>query len=114
MRHITYVSHRSYLFKGTVRENLLMGCPAADDAALWRALEQVKLADFLRGEQGLDTPLAEKGGNLSGGSASGSRWRGRCCMTAPSTSSTRQPQTSTSRAKTRSWRRSTPSQGREP
>ena len=67
MRHITYVSHRSYLFKGTVRENLLMGCPAADDAALWRALEQVKLADFLRGEQGLDTPLAEKGGNLSGG-----------------------------------------------
>lgn len=56
MRHITYVSHRSYLFKGTVRENLLMGCPAADDAALWRALEQ-----------GLDTPLAEKGGNLSGG-----------------------------------------------
>ena len=67
MRHITYVSHQSYLFKGTVRENLLMGCPAADDAALWRALEQVKLADFLRGEQGLDTPLAEKGGNLSGG-----------------------------------------------
>ena len=67
MRHITYVSHRSYLFKGTVRENLLIGCPAADDAALWRALEQVKLADFLRGEQGLDTPLAEKGGNLSGG-----------------------------------------------
>lgn len=67
MRHITYVSHRSYLFKGTVRENLLMGCPAADDAALWRALEQMKLADFLRGEQGLDTPLAEKGGNLSGG-----------------------------------------------
>ena len=67
MRHITYVSHRSYLFKGTVRENLLMGCPAADDAALWRALEQVKLADFLRGEQGLNTPLAEKGGNLSGG-----------------------------------------------
>ena len=67
MRHITYVSHQSYLFKGTVRENLLMGCPAADGAALWRVLEQVKLADFLRGEQGLDTPLAEKGGNLSGG-----------------------------------------------
>ena len=67
MRHITYVSHQSYLFKGTVRENLLMGCPAADDAALWRVLEQVKLADFLRGEQGLNTPLAEKGGNLSGG-----------------------------------------------
>ena len=114
MRHITYVSHRSYLFKGTVRENLLMGCPAADDAALWRALEQVKLADFLRGEQGLDTPSPKRAATSRAASASGSRWRGRCCMTAPSTSSTRQPQTSTSRAKTRSWRRSTPSQGGEP
>ena len=34
---------------------------------MWMALEQVKLADFLRGEQGLDTRLAEKASNLSGG-----------------------------------------------
>ena len=44
-----------------------MGKPDADDAAMWTALEQVRLADFLRSEQGLDTPLTEKGGNLSGG-----------------------------------------------
>ena len=67
MRHITYVSHQSYLFKGTVRDNLLMGRPDASDDALWQALAQVKLADFLKGEKGLDTPLAERGENLSGG-----------------------------------------------
>lgn len=67
MSHFTYVSHQSYIFKGTVRENLLMACPAADDNTLWSLLEQVNLADFLRNEQGLDTVLNEKGSNLSGG-----------------------------------------------
>ena len=54
MRRITYVSHQSYLFKGTVRDNLLMGKPGASDDELWSALTQVNLADFLRGEAGLD------------------------------------------------------------
>lgn len=63
----TYVSHQSYLFKGTVADNLRMARPDASDAALWQALEQVKLADFVRSEQGLDTPVAERGSNLSGG-----------------------------------------------
>lgn len=67
MRHITYVSHQSYLFKGTVRENLRMARPDAPDAALWDVLRQVKLAAFLKQEQGLDTPLTEQGSNLSGG-----------------------------------------------
>ena len=67
MRHITYVSHQSYLFKGTVRDNLLMGRPGAGDDTLWQALDQVNLADFLKGEKGLDTPLTERGENLSGG-----------------------------------------------
>ena len=67
MRHITYVSHQSYLFKGTVRSNLLMGKPDASDEQLWAVLKQVNLADFLRSENGLDTLLAEKGGNFSGG-----------------------------------------------
>ena len=64
---VTYLSHNSYLFKGTVRDNLRMAAPDADDAALWAVLEQVRLADFLRAEQGLDTPLLEKASNLSGG-----------------------------------------------
>lgn len=67
MRRITYVSHQSYLFKGTVRDNLLMGKPNASDDELWSALTQVNLADFLRGEAGLDTLLSKRGENLSGG-----------------------------------------------
>ena len=67
LKNFTYVSHQSYLFKGTVRENLLMGRPNAGEDSMWMALERVKLADFVRSEQGLDTPLAEKASNLSGG-----------------------------------------------
>ena len=67
MESITYISHQSYLFKGTVRENLQMGKPDATDDELWAALEKVKLDGFLRQEKGLDTPLTEQGANLSGG-----------------------------------------------
>ena len=66
-QNITYISHQSYLFKGTVRENLLLAAPQAEETALWQVLEQVRLADFLRSGQGLDTPVAEQGSNLSGG-----------------------------------------------
>ena len=67
LEHVTYVGHQSYLFQGTVRENLRMGCPTADETQMWAVLERVKLADFLRGEKGLDTPLLERAANLSGG-----------------------------------------------
>ena len=67
LRNITYISHQSYLFKGTVRDNLLMGKPAASDEELWAVLSQVNLAEFLKAEQGLDTRLLEKASNLSGG-----------------------------------------------
>ena len=67
LKHITYVSHQSYLFKGTVRENLLMGDPKAIDDKLWEVLEHVNLAAFLRTENGLDTVVLEKGSNFSGG-----------------------------------------------
>lgn len=67
MKNITYISHQSYLFKGTVRDNLLMGKPNASDSELWETLARVKLADFMKSENGLDTFLAEKASNLSGG-----------------------------------------------
>ena len=67
MESLTYISYQSYLFKGTVRENLLMGCPSATDAQLWAVLERVNLAAFVKSEKGLDTLLAEKASNLSGG-----------------------------------------------
>ena len=67
MENFTYISHNCYLFKGTVRENLLMARPNAGEDTLWQVLEQVNLADFLRSEKGLDTELNEKASNLSGG-----------------------------------------------
>ena len=67
MQNITYVSHQSYLFRGTVGDNLRMGHPGASDEELWQVLEKVRLADFLRSEQGLETPVQEKGSNFSGG-----------------------------------------------
>ena len=67
MENFTYISHQSYLFKGTVRENLLMARASAGEDTLWQVLEQVNLADFLRSEKGLDTVLNEKASNLSGG-----------------------------------------------
>lgn len=66
MSEITYIGHDSYLFKGTVRDNLLMG-KNADDRTLWSILEKVNLSDFLKNENGLDTKLLEKASNLSGG-----------------------------------------------
>ena len=67
MEQITLVSHNSYLFKGTVRGNLLMGKPDASDAELLAALEKVNLLGFVNAQQGLDTVLQEKGSNFSGG-----------------------------------------------
>ena len=65
--NITYVGHQSYLFRGTIRDTLKMGNAEATDTDFWRVLEQVKLADFLREQQGLDTQLEENGINFSGG-----------------------------------------------
>lgn len=66
-QRITYVSHRSYLFKGTVRENLLMGRQDASEGELWQALEKTRLAAFFCEKEGLDTLLTEQAANLSGG-----------------------------------------------
>ena len=66
MKSITYIGHNSYIFKGTVRENLLMA-NEVDDNELWQVLEKVNLADFLKSENGLDTVIDEKASNISGG-----------------------------------------------
>jgi ABC-type transport system involved in cytochrome bd biosynthesis fused ATPase/permease subunit len=67
MKNLTYISHQSYLFKGTVRDNLLMGKPDATEEEMWSVLAKTKLADFMKSEEGLDTLIQEKGSNLSGG-----------------------------------------------
>ena len=67
MKGITYIGSSSYLFKGTVRDNLLMGDPEADDDKLRKVLAECRMDEFLRGRNGLDTELKENAQNLSGG-----------------------------------------------
>ncbi len=67
MKNITLLGHDSYIFKGTVRENLLMACPGARDSALVAALQKARLWDFLKTRDRLDTVLSERGENFSGG-----------------------------------------------
>ena len=67
MNKITLISHDSFIFKGTVRQNLLMGKIDASDDELFEALDKVKLKDFILSEGGLDFELLEQGNNISGG-----------------------------------------------
>lgn len=67
MKNVTYISHQSFLFKGTVKDNLIMAKNDATDDELWNVLNRVNLGDFLRSENGLDTKLTEEGRNFSGG-----------------------------------------------
>lgn len=67
MENITYISHSSYIFKGSVRDNLLMAKADAKDKELWDVLKKTNLADFFEADNGLDFEIAEAGGNLSGG-----------------------------------------------
>ncbi|HQU12408.1 MAG TPA: ATP-binding cassette domain-containing protein, partial [Acidiphilium sp.] len=66
----TVVSQTTAIFAGTLRDNLLLARPDADDAALWRALETARLADFVSTRPGgLDSLVGEAGAKLSGGEA---------------------------------------------
>lgn len=62
-----YVSHREVLFKGSIKDNLLMGNPQAADEMMWEVLKQVQLDAFLKEQDGLSTQLLENGANFSGG-----------------------------------------------
>ena len=67
MEHVVLVRHNSYLFKGTVRENLQMAKTDATDQEMREVLKKVNLLGFLDTQNGLDTLLLEKAGNFSGG-----------------------------------------------
>ena len=62
------LDQHAHVFDTTIRENLRVGRPGADDDAMWLALEQASLAAFVLGlPQRLDTPVGEFGRELSGG-----------------------------------------------
>ena len=67
MENFTMIGHNSWVFKGTVRENLLMGNPTATDAELLDALDNVNLRNFLESQSGLDTRVESNASNFSGG-----------------------------------------------
>ena len=67
MKHVVMVRHNSYLFKGTVEENLRMAKPDVSKEEMEAVLQKVNLLGFLQTQDGLQTKLQEKAGNLSGG-----------------------------------------------
>ena len=67
MQNINYVGYKNYLFKGTIKENLLIAKPEATDDELWQVLDRVKISSFLKSEKGLETNILENASNLSGG-----------------------------------------------
>lgn len=67
-REVGLLSNNARLFHGTIRENLTLGAPLADDGDILRALEIVRADQFIRGLQsGLEYPIQEGGTGLSGG-----------------------------------------------
>ena len=67
MQRVVLVRHNSYLFKGTVEENLKMAKPDATKEEMETVLQKVNLLGFLQTQDGLQTQLLEKASNLSGG-----------------------------------------------
>ncbi len=67
MKHLVLVRHNSYLFKGTVEENLKMAKADATTEEMEAVLQKVNLLGFLQTQDGLQTQLLEKASNLSGG-----------------------------------------------
>ncbi|GGA09650.1 thiol reductant ABC exporter subunit CydD [Dyella caseinilytica] len=67
-RHIAWVPQRPHIFRGTLRDNLLLASPDADELQLERAIHAAALTPVIaRLPRGLDTPLGEHGQGLSGG-----------------------------------------------
>jgi len=67
MKHVILVRHNSYLFKGTIEDNLRMAKPDATKEEMEAVLQKVNLLGFLQTQDGLQTELQEKASNLSGG-----------------------------------------------
>ncbi|MGN5732690.1 MULTISPECIES: ABC transporter ATP-binding protein [Arthrobacter] len=67
-RIVGVVSQESYLAHASIRENLLLAAPDADDATLWQALASAQIADLIASlPEGLDTLVGARGHRFSGG-----------------------------------------------
>lgn len=67
-KHIALITHDSYIFSGTLRDNLLMGKPNATDKQMYDALKEANLYNFVnKSEHSLNSQVGEGGSKLSGG-----------------------------------------------
>jgi ATP-binding cassette subfamily B protein len=67
-RRIGFVPQKSFLFSGTVADNLRHGAPDAGEEELWRVLEIAQGSDFVRAmPEQLAAPITQGGANVSGG-----------------------------------------------
>lgn len=66
-KHCTYISFKDWIFKGTIKDTLLEGKNSATEEEMWKVLDSVKLSDFLKEKNGLNTEIEENASNLSGG-----------------------------------------------
>ncbi|SDX49117.1 ABC transporter ATP-binding protein [Paenibacillus sp. CF384] len=65
---VAYVPQNSYLFAGTIRDNIAWGNPTASDEDIWKAVCEAGLREFVdRLPSGLNTSVGEYGSQLSGG-----------------------------------------------
>ncbi|MDO5666764.1 MAG: thiol reductant ABC exporter subunit CydC [Alcaligenaceae bacterium] len=69
-QRIAFLTQDAPVFLGTIRSNLLIAEPQADDESLWQALDNARLGDFVRSlPEGLNTWTGETGRTLSAGQA---------------------------------------------
>lgn len=67
-RASAYVPQESFLFHGSIRDNLLWGRPDASEELLWQSLRAAQAETLVRGlPEGLDTVVGDRGSRLSGG-----------------------------------------------
>jgi putative ABC transport system ATP-binding protein len=65
---VAFVPQEGFLFDDTVAGNVRYGSPDADDAEIWTSFHELDLGAWVEGlPKGLDTPVGERGGNLSAG-----------------------------------------------
>ncbi len=67
-KRIAYVPQQSYLFSGTVSDNVKFGKPDASDSEVWRAVEIAQAKTFVSNmNEGIDSFVSQAGKNYSGG-----------------------------------------------
>ena len=65
---VTFIPQSSFLFSGSIRENIQTGRKEASDDEIWEVLDMVQMGDFFReSPEGLDTYIAQNAVNFSGG-----------------------------------------------